>query len=78
LLNTITALNPDKFASTEIGDKENPKKPSMGAMRWINPILAPSDSRETWEAATTQGTNEAAELYSPAQSASSTWHIKDG
>ncbi|KAL7936853.1 hypothetical protein V8C35DRAFT_293990 [Trichoderma chlorosporum] len=55
LLNTILALNPDAFPSTE---KPGGEVFFPGGLRWIDPILAQSPSRSRWEEATLQAMRE--------------------
>ncbi|KAL4928128.1 uncharacterized protein BDV17DRAFT_101256 [Aspergillus undulatus] len=79
LLNTIVALNPDSFAlipSTE--NDADWSKFNRDAMRWVDPILAPGNSRSKWEDATRQAMKEAAEKYKDDKLASSTWYDKGG
>ncbi|RHZ67142.1 uncharacterized protein CDV56_107392 [Aspergillus thermomutatus] len=78
LLNTIVALNPDSFAWSPSKQQEDRTKLDRGGMRWVDPVLAPSDSRSQWEEATRRAMNEAAERYSNAELASSVWHEKKG
>lgn len=94
LLNTIIALNPDTFSWSEPKQQEGsepkqqegsePKQQEDrtklydGAMRWVNPVLAPGDSRTKWEQATRAAMNEAAERYSAEMLASSMWQSKKG
>ncbi|KAL6801456.1 hypothetical protein GGI42DRAFT_326421 [Trichoderma sp. SZMC 28013] len=56
LLNTILALNPDAFPSDE---KSGGEKFFSGGLKWIDPILAQSQSRSCWEEATLMAMKEA-------------------
>jgi hypothetical protein len=52
LINTITALNPDTFSfDGEVGAPDMTKF-NGESMNWVDPILARSSSRTTWEEAT--------------------------
>ncbi|GIC87633.1 uncharacterized protein Aud_004019 [Aspergillus udagawae] len=63
LLNVIIALNPDTFSWLSKEGREERTKFDRGAMKWVDPILAPSPSRSEWEEATRQAINEATERY---------------
>lgn len=63
LLNTLIALNPDTFPWLTEEKCEDRSKFDRGAMRWVDPILAPGTSRSEWEEATREALNEAAERY---------------
>jgi hypothetical protein len=63
LLNTLISLNPDTFAETTgpQGQRtEDRTKLAEQAMRWIDPILKPTEDRTTWETATKEALNEVA------------------
>ena len=62
MLNLIIALNLDTFSSSE--EQEDRTRLFEGAMKWIDPILAPSSSRTRWEEATRLAMNEALEQLS--------------
>jgi hypothetical protein len=78
LLNTIMALNPDTFSWSKPKQQEDRTKLCEGAMRWVNPVLAPGYSRTKWEEATRAAMDEAAERYSAETLASSMWQSKKG
>ncbi|KAK2831919.1 hypothetical protein FQN49_007037 [Arthroderma sp. PD_2] len=57
LLNAVVALNPDSFSRNEAG-AVNLKQFNAQGLRWIDPILQPSDNRSRWEEATRQAMEE--------------------
>ncbi|KAI1100206.1 hypothetical protein F4804DRAFT_319649 [Jackrogersella minutella] len=60
LLNTMIALNPDSFALPPGQEQEDRSKFSSEAMKWIDPILGMTSSRERWEKATLEAMNNVA------------------
>ncbi|GES56966.1 peptidase family m3 [Aspergillus terreus] len=79
LINTIIALNPDSFRlAPATGNNVDWTKFDRDAMRWVDPILAPGNSRSKWEDATRQAMKEAAEKYENDQLASPTWYDQEG
>jgi hypothetical protein len=73
LINTILALNPDTFSWSNDMKLEDRTKLDKGAMRWVDPILAPSSSRTKWEDATRTAMDEALKTYSTEILASPAW-----
>lgn len=61
LINTIAALNPDTFAVDRSTGVRDASRFYAEGMRWIDPILAPSDNRTLWEEATRKAMAEAPE-----------------
>lgn len=52
MINTIVALNPDTFSFDEEAKVPNMTEFNNEGMKWVDPILTPSNNRTMWEEAT--------------------------